>query len=178
LGPLADIPLIGPVLFNNPPLTYLTLILVVVVHYVLFYTRWGLRTRAVGEHPSAADTVGINVYFMRYANVIIGGAIAGLAGAYLTLEAVGSFERDMTNGRGFVALAVMIFGKWTPFGAWGAALLFGLATALQTQLQFFDVQVPHQFVGMLPYLLTIVVLAGFVGRSRPPAASGQPYETG
>ena len=178
LGFLADLPLIGPVLFNNPPITYLTLVLVVVVHYVLFYTRWGLRTRAVGEHPSAADTVGINVYFMRYANVIMGGAIAGLAGVYLTLEAVGSFERGMTNGRGFVALAVMIFGKWTPFGAWGAALLFGLATALQTQLQFFDVQVPHQFVGMLPYLLTIVVLAGFVGRARPPAASGQPYETG
>jgi simple sugar transport system permease protein len=178
LGPLADLPLVGPVLFNNPPITYLTLILVVVVHYVLFYTRWGLRTRAVGEHPSAADTVGINVYFMRYANVTMGGAIAGLAGVFLTLEAVGSFERSMTNGRGFVALAVMIFGKWTPFGAWGAALLFGLATAMQTQLQFFDVQVPHQFIGMLPYVLTIVVLAGFGGRARPPAASGQPYETG
>jgi simple sugar transport system permease protein len=178
LGPLADLPLVGPVLFNNPPITYLTLILVVVVHYVLFYTRWGLRTRAVGEHPSAADTVGINVYFMRYANVTIGGAIGGLAGVFLTLEAVGSFERSMTNGRGFVALAVMIFGKWTPFGAWGAALLFGLATAMQTQLQFFDVQVPHQFIGMLPYVLTIVVLAGFGGRARPPAASGQPYETG
>jgi simple sugar transport system permease protein len=175
---LADLPLVGPVLFNNPPITYLTLILVVVVHYVLFYTRWGLRTRAVGEHPSAADTVGINVYFMRYANVTIGGAIGGLAGVFLTLEAVGSFERSMTNGRGFVALAVMIFGKWTPFGAWGAALLFGLATAMQTQLQFFDVQVPHQFIGMLPYVLTIVVLAGFGGRARPPAASGQPYETG
>jgi simple sugar transport system permease protein len=178
LGPLADLPLVGPVLFNNPPITYLTLVLVVVVHYVLFYTRWGLRTRAVGEHPSAADTVGINVYFMRYANVTIGGAIGGLAGVFLTLEAVGSFERSMTNGRGFVALAVMIFGKWTPFGAWGAALLFGLATAMQTQLQFFDVQVPHQFIGMLPYVLTIVVLAGFGGRARPPAASGQPYETG
>ena len=178
LGPLAEIPLIGPVLFRNPPITFATLILIFVIHYVLFYTRWGLRTRAVGEHPSAADTVGINVYFVRYTNVIIGGAIAGLAGAYLTLEAVGSFERAMTNGRGFVALAVMIFGKWTPFGAWGAALLFGLATALQTQLQFFDVQVPHQFIGMLPYVLTIVVLAGFGGRARPPAASGQPYETG
>lgn len=177
LGPLADIPLIGPVLFNNPPITYATLILVVVVHYVLFYTRWGLRTRAVGEHPSAADTVGINVYLIRYANVIIGGGIAGLAGAYLSLEAVGSFERLMTNGRGFVALAVMIFGKWTPFGAWGAALLFGLATAIQTQLQFGgQIEIPHQFIGMLPYLLTIVVLAGFVGRSRPPAAIGQPYE--
>lgn len=178
LGPLAEIPLIGPVLFRNPPITFATLILIFVIHYVLFYTRWGLRTRAVGEHPSAADTVGINVYFVRYTNVIIGGAIAGLAGAYLTLEAVGSFERAMTNGRGFVALAVMIFGKWTPLGAWGAALLFGLTSALQTQLQFGGrLAIPHQFIGMLPYVLTIVVLAGFVGRARPPAAIGQPYET-
>ncbi len=178
LGPLVDIPLIGPVFFNNPPITYITLLLVVIVHYVLFYTRWGLRTRAVGEYPSAADTVGINVYFMRYANTTIAGGIAGLAGVFLTLEAVGSFERLMTNGRGFVALAVMIFGKWTPFGAWGAALLFGLATAMQTQLQFTgNLAIPHQFIGMLPYLLTIVVLAGFVGRSRPPAAEGIPYET-
>jgi general nucleoside transport system permease protein len=177
LGPLAKIPLIGPVLFNNPPITYATIILVFVVHYVLFHTRWGLRTRAVGEHPRAADTVGINVYMMRYANVILGGAIAGLAGAFLTLEAVGSFERAMTNGRGFVALAVMIFGKWTPFGAWGAALLFGFASAMQTQLQFGgEVNIPHQFIGMLPYLLTIIVLAGFGGRARPPAADGVPYE--
>ena len=202
LGPLADISLIGPVLFNNPPITYVSLLLVALVHYVLFFTRWGLRTRAVGEHPRAADTVGINVYLVRYVNVIIAGGIAGLAGGYLTLEAVGSFERAMTNGRGFVALAVMIFGKWTPLGAWGAALLFGLATAIQTQLQFggessimpaficdlsvfsdsflcgFDwSRIAPQFIGMLPYLLTIVVLAGLVGRSRPPAAIGQPYET-
>ncbi|GAB4495121.1 MAG: ABC transporter permease [Anaerolineales bacterium] len=175
LGPLADIPLVGPIFFNNPPITYLTIVLVLVVHYVLFYTRWGLRTRAVGEHPRAADTLGANVYRVRYINVIIGGAIAGLAGAFLTLEAVGSFERNMTNGRGFVALAVMIFGKWTPLGSWGAALLFGLATAAQTQLQFGGLNVPHQFIGMLPYLLTIVVLAGLVGRARPPAADGVPY---
>nr|WP_290668478.1 ABC transporter permease [Ardenticatena sp.] len=174
---LADIPLIGPVLFDNPPITYLSLVLVVVVHILLFRTVWGLRTRAVGEHPKAADTVGIDVIRMRYINVIIGGMIAGLAGGYLTLEAVGSFERAMTNGRGFVALAVMIFGKWTPLGAWGAALLFGFANALQTQFQFLGIStIPHQFVGMLPYLLTIVVLAGFVGRARPPAAIGQPYE--
>ena len=160
------------------PFTYITLILVVVLHFVLFYTRWGLRTRAVGEHPSAADTVGINVYFIRYVNVTLGGAIAGLAGAYLTLEAVGSFERAMTNGRGFVALAVMLFGKRTPFGAWGAALLFGFATALQTQLQFGGrLEIPHQFIGMLPYVLTILVLAGFVGRTHDPRALGQPYET-
>ncbi|MCL4869999.1 MAG: ABC transporter permease [Anaerolineae bacterium] len=178
LGPLADIPLIGSVLFRNPPITYLALILVFVVHYALFYTRWGLRTRAVGEHPRAADTVGINVYRLRYMNVIIGGAMAGVAGVFLSLESVGSFERAMTNGRGFVALAVMIFGRWTPLGAWGAALLFGFANALQTQLQFGgSLQIPYQFIGMLPYVLTIVVLAGFVGRSRPPAAVGQPYET-
>jgi simple sugar transport system permease protein len=177
LGPLAKIPLAGPVLFDNPPITYATIILVFVLQYVLFYTRWGLRTRAVGEHPRAADTVGINVFKIRYVNVILGGAIAGLAGAFLTLEAVGSFERGMTNGRGFVALAVMIFGRWTPIGSWGAALLFGLASALQTQLQFGgQVNIPHQFIGMLPYLLTIVVLAGLGGRTRAPAADGVPYE--
>ncbi len=177
LGPLANIPLLGPVLFRNPPITYLTIILVFVVHYVLFHTRWGLRSRAVGEHPRAADTVGINVYLMRYVNVIVGGGIAGLAGAFLTLEAVGSFERAMTNGRGFVALAVMVFGKWTPFGSWGAALLFGFASAVQTQLQFGGrINIPHQFIGMLPYLLTIIILAAFVGRARPPAADGVPYE--
>lgn len=178
LGPLADIPLIGPVLFDNPPITYLTMLLVFMVQFALFRTVWGLRTRAVGEHPSAADTVGINVKLTRYLNVSLAGAFAGLAGAYLTLEAVGSFERGMTNGRGFVALAVMIFGKWTPLGAWGAALLFGFASAYQTQLQFNgNLEIPHQFIGMLPYLLTIIVLAGFVGRSRPPAALGQIYDT-
>jgi len=177
LGPLADIPLIGKVLFNNPPITYTTIILVFVVQYVLFYTKWGLRTRSVGEHPRAADTVGINVFMVRYVNVTLGGAIAGLAGGFLTLESVGSFERVMTNGRGFVALAVMLFGKYTPLGAWGAALLFGFASALQTQIQFSGViNIPHQFIGMLPYLLTIVVLAGFIGRTRVPAADGVPYE--
>ena len=177
LGPLADIPLIGKVLFDNPPITYLALILVFVVHYVLFYTRWGLRSRAVGEHPRAADTVGINVFRTRYINVIIAGAFAGLAGAFLTLEGVGSFERLMTNGRGFLALAIMIFGKWTPFGSWAGALLFGFLYALNTQLQFSGVGLPPQLIGSLPYVATILVLAGFVGRSRPPAAAGQPYET-
>ncbi len=176
LGPLADIPIIGPALFNNPPITYATFVLVFLVHYILFHTKWGLRTRAVGEHPRAADTLGVNVFKIRYVNVIAGGAIAGLAGAFLTLEAVGSFERAMTNGRGFVALAVMIFGKFTPFGAWGAALLFGFANAMQTQLQFADIQIPHQFIGMLPYILTIIVLSGFVGRTHIPAADGVPYE--
>lgn len=177
LGPLADIPLIGPVLFNNPPITYLTIILVFIIQFGLFRTVWGLRTRSVGEHPSAADTVGINVQRTRYINVTLAGALAGLAGAYLTLEAVGSFERAMTNGRGFVALAVMIFGRWTPLGSWGAALLFGLFSALSTQFQFMGVSVPHQFIGMLPYVLTIIVLAGAGGRARPPAAVGQVYES-
>jgi simple sugar transport system permease protein len=177
LGPLADIPLIGRVLFDNPPITYATIVLVFLIHYLLFHTKWGLRTRAVGEHPRAADTVGINVKMMRYANVIIGGGIAGLAGAFLTLEAVGSFERAMTNGRGFVALAVMLFGRYTPLGAWGAALLFGFFSALQTQLQFGgQINIPHQFIGMLPYLVTIIVLAGFAGRAHIPAADGVPYE--
>ena len=176
LKPLSEIPLIGAVLFNNPPITCLTFLLVILVHFVLFYTPWGLHTRAVGEHPAAADTLGINVLLVRYVNLIWGGAIAGLAGAFLTLEAVGSFERGMTNGRGFVALAVMIFGKWTPLGAWGAALLFGLATAIQTQLQFGGhVEIPHQFIGMLPYLMTVIVLAGFVGGVRAPAGLGKPY---
>lgn len=183
---LADIPIIGPVFFNNPPITYLALILVAVIHILLYHTRWGLRTRAVGEHPSAADTVGIRVNQMRYINVIIGGMLAGLAGGFLTLEAVGTFERNMTNGRGFVALAVMIFGKWTPIGAWAGALLFGFANGLQTQIQFLQSQlppwlswvgdIPNQFIGILPYVLTIVVLAGFVGRARPPAAVGTVYE--
>jgi len=176
LGFLAEIPLIGPVLFRNPPITFVAILLVFILQFVLFKTTWGLRTRAVGEHPRAADTLGINVFTTRYLNVIMGGAIAGLAGAFLTLEAVGSFERAMTNGRGFVALAVMIFGKWSPFGAWGAALLFGFTNALQTQIQFAGtLNIPHQFIGMLPYLLTIIVLAGFVGRARPPAEVGNPY---
>ncbi len=176
---LSDIPVIGDVLFNNAPITYAAVVIVVLTFYVLFRTAWGLRTRAVGEHPSAADTVGINVKRMRYLNVIIGGGIAGLGGAFLTLEAVGSFERGITNGRGFIALAAVIFGKWNPFGAWGAALLFGFTNAMQTQLQFLGLGdlIPHEFIGMLPYILTVLVLAGFVGRARPPAAVGQPYET-
>jgi ABC-type uncharacterized transport system permease subunit len=176
---LSDLPIVGKTFFNWPPLTYLAIILVFVMHYVLFYTRWGLRTRSVGEHPRAADTVGINVFAMRYINVTLAGGFAGLAGAFLTLEAVGSFERGMTNGRGFVALAVMIFGRWTPLGAWGAALLFGLALALTTQFQFMGINIPHQFTGMFPYVLTIVVVAltGLLGHFRPPAAVGQPYET-
>ncbi len=175
---LADIPVIGPVLFENPPITFLTLILVFVVHYALFYTRWGLRTRAVGEHPRAADTVGINVNRYRYVNTVIGGMLAGLAGGFLVLEAVGQFQEGMTAGRGFISLAAMIFGNWNPFGALGAAILFGYTQALQNELLLAGVtNVPRQFISMLPYVVTIIAVSGFVGRVRPPAAEGKVYET-
>jgi ABC-type uncharacterized transport system permease subunit len=257
--PIWEIPFLSQLdpyggLFSHQPIIWAALILVAVVHFVIFYTRWGLRTRAVGEHPRAADTVGVNVFFMRYANVIIGGGIAGLAGAYFIAE-VSSFTPGMTAGRGFIALAALIFGKWTPFGAWGAALLFGLASAAQINIQqcdtgtaagssFLDLlggiptwmvvvvavliiglsalkrlnamrpeSLPSwlsafasrtplgivsamligllllgplvvtlrqynliQLIGILPYLVTIVVLAGLVGRATPPAAIGIPYE--
>ncbi len=173
---LSDLPVVGPI-FRQQPIAWTAIALVVVSHLVLFYTRWGLRTRAVGENPRAADTVGISVPFMRYANVIIGGMIAGLGGAYFTLEAVPSFEALMTNGRGFIALAALIFGGWTPWGAWAAALLFGAASALQINAQQFGIPLPSQLIGMFPYLLTIIILAGVIGRAQPPAAVGQPYET-
>ncbi|MBX3015587.1 MAG: ABC transporter permease [Caldilineaceae bacterium] len=175
---LADIPVIGRILFENPPITYLALILVAVVHVGLFYTRWGLRTRAVGEHPRAADTVGINVNRYRYLNTTLGGMLAGLAGGFLVLEAVGQFQEGMTAGRGFISLAAMIFGNWNPFGALGASLLFGYTQALQNELLLAGITtVPRQFVSMLPYVVTIIAVSGFVGRVRPPAAEGKVYET-
>jgi simple sugar transport system permease protein len=175
---LSDIPVIGPVLFRNNVYVYLMLILVVVLTWFLFRTRWGLRVRAVGEHPKAADTVGINVFRVRYRSVVLGGAMAGLAGSYLTLGSVGSFEENMTAGRGFIALAAMIFGRWNPVGALGAALLFGFAEALQAKLAILETPIPSQFLLMAPYVITLLVVAGFVGRSRPPAADGQPYVKG
>ena len=172
---LADIPVVGRI-FEQQPIAILAIVFVVLTHWVLFRTRWGLRTRAVGEHPLAADTVGINVYKMRYANVLIGGAIAGLAGAYFTLESVPSFEPGQTAGRGFISLAAMIFGNWSPFGAWSATLLFGAAQALQINAQYFGLQLPSQLVGALPYLLTMLALTGIVGRTVSPAADGKAYE--
>jgi len=180
---LADIPVVGRI-FDQQPITWAAILLVFITHIVLFYTRWGLRTRAVGEHPRAADTVGINVIRMRYANVILGGMLAGLGGAYFTLESVPSFEPLMTNGRGFISLAAMIFGNWTPFGAWSAALVFGAAQALQINMQFFREVIPPQLailqisyvVGLAPYILTMLILTGIVGKNIPPAADGQPYE--
>jgi ABC-type uncharacterized transport system permease subunit len=172
---LSGLPWLGPILFQQKPLALTAIVLVIAVHFFLFRTRWGLRTRAVGEHPMAADTVGVNVNKLRYMNVVLGGLIAGLGGAYFTLESVPHFEPLMTNGRGFIALAAMIFGKWTPFGAWGAALLFGVAEAIPTAMQLQGINVPFQIVGLLPYVLTIVVVAGAVGRATPPAADGIPY---
>jgi ABC-type uncharacterized transport system permease subunit len=172
---LSKIPVLGPVLFQSNLLVWLALILVFVIHFALSRTRWGLRTRAVGEHPTAADTVGIRVRGLRYANVLLGGLIAGAGGAYFTLVATGSFQKNMTSGAGFIALAALIFGRWTPFGAFGAALFFGFAQKLATYLGAIESPVPSQFLNMLPYLATIVAVAGLVGRVRAPAADGQPY---
>ena len=234
---LSKIPFIGPIFFDHAPLVYLMLIMVALLQYALFKTPWGLRTRAVGEHPRAADTVGINVNRRRYINVTLGGLLAGLGGAFLVLESVGRFQKLMTNGRGFIALAALIFGKWTSVGALGSALLFGLSEALGVRLQLGDINelqalvlliglglmllalafaalklirrgadkrpnrtigiiaitslamiaaalfvnwppidIPVQFLGLLPYVATVLVLAGFVGRAIPPAAIGRPYE--
>jgi len=234
---LSEIPFIGPILFDHQPLVFVMLILVALLQYALFKTPWGLRTRAVGEHPRAADTVGINVNRRRYINVTLGGFIAGMGGAFLVLESVGRFQKLMTTGRGFIALAALIFGKWTSVGALGSALLFGFSEALGVRLQLGDVnelqalallaglgivilagafallklirsgedkrpnrtiaiialvgfaliasaalidwptiEIPVQFLGLLPYVMTVLVLAGFVGRATPPAAIGKPYE--
>ncbi|HID89617.1 MAG TPA: ABC transporter permease [Anaerolineae bacterium] len=173
---LSKIPVLGPVFFEQNVLVYLLFILMVASHVMLFYTRWGLRTRAVGEHPRAADTLGINVFKVRYVNVTLGGMVAGLAGAFLILGSVGRFDELMTAGKGFIGLAAMIFGKWMPFGAFGAALIFGFADALQTKLAILEVPIPSQFLLMAPYLVTMIVLAGVVGEAVPPAADGQPYE--
>ncbi|MCB0237912.1 MAG: ABC transporter permease, partial [Anaerolineae bacterium] len=144
-------------------IVYTMLILVFVIQFYLFRTKWGLRHRAVGEHPRAADTLGINVIRARYLAVIAGGAIAGLAGAWFSLETVGSFDDLMTGGKGFIALAAMIFGNWNPIGAFFGALLFGFADALQIKLQILETGIPYQFIGMLPYVLTMIVLAGVIG---------------
>lgn len=234
---LSKIPILGKILFTHQPLVYLMFLLVIFMQYAIFNSQWGLRMRAVGEHPRAADTVGINVNRTRYINVILGGALAGLGGAFLVLESVGRFQKAMTAGSGFIALAVMIFGRWTAVGALGAALLFGVSDALGVRLQFGDINdiyamvttlgiiflavgllwligritknnkaghshiaiggmlslgivtllianlvefpavvIPLEFLGLLPYILTILVLTGFVSKAVAPAAIGQPYE--
>jgi len=173
---LSKIPVLGPVVFENNIVVFLALLLVISMHIVLFYTPWGLRTRAVGEHPKAADTLGVNVYLMRYVNVIIGGMIAGLGGAYFTIGSVGRFDEIMTAGKGFIGLAAMIFGKWNPIGAYTSSLIFGFADSLQVRLQILQVPIPSEFLLMAPYIVTMIVLTGVVGRAIPPAADGQPYE--
>jgi general nucleoside transport system permease protein len=172
---LDRIPFLGPLLFDNTIYVYLLFLLVFGLWWALFRTRWGLRVRSVGEHPRAADTVGINVFRTRYRAVMLGGAVAGLGGTWFTLDAVSSFDENMTAGRGFIALAALIFGRWHPVGAFIAALVFAFSEELQNRLAVLDTPIPSEFLLMLPYVVTIIVVAGLVGRSRPPAADGQVY---
>lgn len=175
---LSDLPLIGPALFRTNIFVYLALALVGLVYLGLFHTRWGLRTRAVGEHPTAADTVGVRVLGLRYGNVLFAGALAGLGGATFVLEGPNTFSNGMTAGLGFIALAAVIFGRWHPVGVLLAALFFGFCRALAYALTTIASTIPSQFLTMLPYLATIAAVAGLVGRSRAPAADGQPYVKG
>jgi len=173
---LADIPLIGPILFNQNIFVYLMFVILIVLQLALFQTRWGLRLRSVGEHPKAADTLGINVIRTRYMGVILSGLVAGIAGAFFTLGSVGRFDEGMTAGKGFIGLAAMIFGNWMPFGSFGAGMLFGFADTLGSKLTILGSTIPPEFMAMLPYITTMVVLAGVVGRGHAPAAEGTPYE--
>jgi simple sugar transport system permease protein len=173
---LGDIPIIGPMFFDQTIIVYGMFFLIGSVTYLLFRTRWGLRTRAVGENPKAADSLGVSVAKVRYLAVIYGGMVGGFAGAWFTLGTVGRFDENMTGGRGFIGLAAMIFGAWNPIGAFLAALIFGFSESLQQKFALLDIPIPSEFLAMAPYLVTIVVVAGVVGRVRPPAADGQPYE--
>ena len=185
---IATIPFIGPIvnaLFNQGPIAMSLILFVLALQVLLFRSRWGLRTRAVGEHPKAADTVGIDVIRTRYRSVILGGVFAGLAGAYLTLEQFNSFQDNMTGGVGFIGLAAVVFGRWTPLGAYGAALFFGTVQSMQLAVRISPPAgdlgaiistIPPQIFGMMPYIFTIIVLAGVVGRAIPPAADGIPYD--
>ncbi|MET1065774.1 MAG: ABC transporter permease [Arthrobacter sp.] len=175
---LSSIPVLGPILFKQSVVGYLMYVAVLLVWVGLFKTKWGLRVRAVGEHPQAADTMGINVNATRFWNVTLGGAIAGIGGSFFTLVAIDSFTKEISGGRGFIALAALIFGRWNPIGAFFAALLFGFADNLQSIVTIIGTPVPSQFMAMLPYLVTVLAVAGLVGRSRPPAASGIPYVKG
>jgi ABC-type uncharacterized transport system permease subunit len=172
---LSSIPVIGPILFKQSVIGYLMYLAVFLVWFGLFKTKWGLRVRAVGEHPKAADTLGIKVNSIRFWNVTLGGIVAGIGGSFFTLVAIDSFTKEISGGRGFIALAAVIFGRWNPIGAFLAALLFGFADNLQVILTIIGTPVPSQFMAMMPYLVTIFAVAGLVGRSRGPAAAGEPY---
>jgi simple sugar transport system permease protein len=175
---LAKIPVIGPIFFAQSIIVYLMYVVVIVIHIALFKSKWGLRTRSVGEHPTAAESVGIDVNKVRFRNVLIAGAVAGLGGAFFTLGAVGSFSKEMTAGKGFIALAALIFGRWSPLGAVAAALIFGFADNLQGVLTITGTPIPSEFMLMAPYIATIIAVSGFVGRVRAPAADGIPYKRG
>lgn len=175
---LADIPLVGPLFFNTNLFVYAMFIFLIVLQVSYFKTKWGLRMRAVGEHPKAADTLGINVLKTRYVAVLLSGAMAGFAGAFYTLASVGRFDEEMTAGKGFIGLAAMIFGNWTPIGATGAGFLFGFADSMASKVSLIGSNIPPQFMAMLPYIATMIVLAGVVGKGQMPAADGEPYEKG
>ena len=175
---LWKIPVVGPILFDQSIIVYLMYGIIFFINFSLFKTKWGLRTRAVGEHPTAADSVGIKVNRLRFKNVMFAGMVAGLGGAYFTVGGVGSFNKEMTAGKGFIALAALIFGRWTPWGAVTAALLFGFADNLQSVLGIIGTPIPSEFMLMVPYLATIIAVTGFVGRVRAPAADGTPYRRG
>ncbi len=175
---LTKIPVIGPIFFSQSIIVYLMYVVVIVIHIALFKSRWGLRTRSVGEHPTAAESVGIDVNKIRFRNVVIAGAVAGLGGAFFTLGAVGAFNKEMTAGKGFIALAALIFGRWSPMGAVAAALIFGFADNLQGLLTITGTPIPSEFMLMAPYIATIIAVSGFVGKVRAPAADGIPYKRG
>ena len=172
------IPVIGPILFNQSPVIYILFFLIIFTHFFFNYTKWGLRIRSVGEHPKAADTLGINVFSLRYISVLVSGAIAGLAGAYMSIGAIGFFNENMSAGKGFLGLAAMIFGNWNPGGAFLGSIIFGFFDSWQNKLSILQVGIPSEFLLMAPYIATMIILCGFIGRSRAPAADGTPYKKG
>ena len=173
---LANIPLLGPMFFNTNVFVYMMFFFLIVIQVALFSTRWGLRFRSVGEHPRAADTLGINVIRTRYVAVLLSGIVAGIAGGFFTLGSVGRFNEGMTAGKGFIGLAAMIFGNWRPLGALGAGFIFGFADAIGSRLMLLGSAIPPQIMAMSPYIITMIVLAGFIGKGDMPAADGEPYE--
>jgi simple sugar transport system permease protein len=174
---IQHLPVIGSVLYRLGPISYFGLIFIPLLWVALYKTQWGLRTRAIGEHPGSADTAGVSVIKLRYLNVIFAGGIGGMAGAFTIFELTGSFERNFTAGSGFTALALMIFGRWNPMGAMAAAMFFGFMQAMTNQLQIVaNITIPNEFVTALPYILVLVVLAFSAGKVRPPAAEGKAYE--